>query len=304
MEPKKTENRKPIIITAAMIAVVCIAAAAVIFAKGGSAEKKLEEEVSLEKEVSAEEAAAADNEIAAIADASVGDIVYFGSYEQDNNLKNGTEPVAWYVLDKADGEATLLSVYLLDRRQYHENNISITWEDCILRSWLNDRFYNMAFSEKEQAAIVNANIVNEDNPYYGTKGGFDTADKVWLLSLGEAMRYFHIDMDVWVDYINGNMDWYEYAIYCYGQDNRVCAKPTVYAAARGAYAYSEENAQGDTDYSGYDMSYAVGSGWWWLRSPGNYAISAAGIYYCGDVRSLGSYVSNDGGVRPALKVAY
>lgn len=57
-----------------------------------------------------------EEEMAAIAGAAVGDIVSFGSYEQDNNPRNGTEPVDWYVLDKADGEATLLAVDLLDCR--------------------------------------------------------------------------------------------------------------------------------------------------------------------------------------------
>lgn len=134
----------------------------------------VEEETPVEEEVPAEEAAGRvpyADEMAAIANASVGDIVYLGSYEQDNNLGNGTEPVEWYVLDKADGEATLLAVYLLDCQPYHEVLEDITWEDCTLRNWLNDTFYNTTFSEEEQAAVVNTNVVNEDNPFFGTEGG-------------------------------------------------------------------------------------------------------------------------------------
>ncbi len=271
-------------------------------------EAPAEEEVPEEEaEEPAEEAAAAGrvpyaDEMAAIADASVGDIVYWGSYEQDNDPENGTEPVEWYVLDKADGEATLLAVYLLDWQQYHEAGGDITWENCTLRSWLNREFYNMAFSEEEQAAIVNTNVVNEDNPYCGTEGGNDTTDKVWLLSLGEMERYFHIDMNVYDDYINGNMSWNEYAIYCYGRDNRVCAKPTAYAGR--VYVYSEENIR-----YGIEMSYAIGSGWWWLRSPGYcsyyvaYVSGEGGVSDDGSVRNFGNVV-NCHGVRPALKVAY
>lgn len=137
------------------------------------------EETPVEENASAEKAAAAGrmpyaDEIAAIADAAVGDIVYFGSYEQGN----GPGPVEWYVLDKADREATLLSVDLLDCQPYHKDYTGITWENCTLRSWLNSVFYYTAFSEEEQAAIVNTNVVNEDNPFFGTKGGNDTTDKI------------------------------------------------------------------------------------------------------------------------------
>lgn len=151
-----------------------------------------------------------------------------------------------------------------------------------IRSWLNGEFYNTTFSKEEQAAVVNADVVNEDNPFYGTEGGSDTADKIWLMSLGEVEKYFHIDMDVYNDYWNGNMDWYEYALYCYGQDQRVCAKPTAYAASEGVWTYSKEDAQSALE-NGYDMSYAVGSGWWWLRSPGGGSDGAAFVYYDGDV---------------------
>ena len=44
-------------------------------------------------------------------DISVGDIITFGHYEQDNNLDNGAEPIEWIVLDVQDGKALLLSKY-------------------------------------------------------------------------------------------------------------------------------------------------------------------------------------------------
>jgi hypothetical protein len=43
------------------------------------------------------------------------------------------------------------------------------------------------------------------------------------------------------------------------------------------------------------------SGWWWLRSPGDYQVNAAGVYGDGDVDDDGYRVSfGIGGVRPAL----
>ena len=46
---------------------------------------------------------------------SVGDVLAFGHYEQDNNPDNGPEPIEWIVLDVQDGKALLLSRYGLVR---------------------------------------------------------------------------------------------------------------------------------------------------------------------------------------------
>lgn len=155
-EPEITGGKKRIGIVAAIAAAVCIVAVAVIFiVTGGTERRQAESDKTGGTSVSAEDAAAEGNasvgeetdkegifveetyaeEMAVIADAAVGDIVTFGSYEQDNDLENGMEPVEWYVLDKEDGEATLMSVYLLDWQPYNEDFIGMTWEDCTLRSW-------------------------------------------------------------------------------------------------------------------------------------------------------------------------
>lgn len=288
------------------IGIGVIAAAIVVggvsfFAMGGSTEKRLAEQAEQE---AAQAAGDGETEAASplgIGEVAAGQIITFGSYEQDGNTANGKEPIEWYVLEASNGEAVLLSVYLLDCQPYHETWEDITWEDCPLRSWLNSEFYNTAFSAEEQQAIINANVVNEDNPFWGTEGGNNTADKVWLLSLGEIERYFHIDRNVyWNDFYNGNMNWAEYAVYCYGQDHRVCAKPTAYAEARVLYVFSEKDLQ----YDGIDMSFAVGSGLWWLRSPGSFSSRAAYVSNVGGVFLHGYVVDDIGGVRPAIKMAY
>ena len=65
---------------------------------------------------------------------SVGDIVTFGSYEQDNNLSNGKEAIEWLVLDIQDGKALLLSKYGLETKEYNTGDYEITWERSTLRS--------------------------------------------------------------------------------------------------------------------------------------------------------------------------
>ncbi|MDO4181984.1 MAG: DUF6273 domain-containing protein [Coriobacteriia bacterium] len=125
----------------------------------------------------------------------VGHHVLFGSYEQDNNLANGTEPIEWRVLDVADGKALLVSEYGLDSQMYNFPHTSVTWETCTLRPWLNDTFFNAAFSATDQARIATTVVANDDNPDHGTPGGNDTQDKVFCLSIAEASRYFADNVD-------------------------------------------------------------------------------------------------------------
>lgn len=84
----------------------------------------------------------------------------------------------------------------------------------------------------------------------------------------------------------------------------MCAELTAYAAAKGAGTYLKEDAQYYLDNYGYDMSFAVGSGYWWLRSPGNDSCSVVGIDHGGMVWIYGNPVDYFERIRPALKVAY
>lgn len=95
------------------------------------------------------------------------------------------EPIKWRVLQSENGEAFLLSDIILDRQPYNENRKAITWEESSLRSWLNGKFINRAFSDEEKKKINITEIVNQDNRDYGTEGGNNTSDKIFLLSLQE-----------------------------------------------------------------------------------------------------------------------
>lgn len=122
--------------------------------------------------------------------AEVGDEVYLGSYEQDNNEANGKEPIAWLVLAKDKGRVLLISKYALDARAYNTEYRDITWAECSLRKWLNTEFIDAAFTGKARDAICKTAVHNADNPQYGTEGGADTTDRIFLLSIDEANRYF------------------------------------------------------------------------------------------------------------------
>lgn len=125
-----------------------------------------------------------------------GDVLTFGVYEQDNNHSNGKEPIEWIVLDKRGSELLLISRYCLDCRIYNSLDfwevfyVKITWEDCEMRKWLNTTFLSEAFNSNEQEMISQKRLSNLDNPKYNTDGGNNTEDRVFLLSINEAIRYF------------------------------------------------------------------------------------------------------------------
>ncbi len=121
----------------------------------------------------------------------IGDIITFGNYEQDNNTSNGKEPIEWQVLAKENNKLFIISKKALDCQEYYYSSYTnITWETCSLRSWLNNTFLNAAFSEKEQALIQTTTVSADKNPEYDTDPGNETNDKVFLLSITEAKKYF------------------------------------------------------------------------------------------------------------------
>lgn len=125
--------------------------------------------------------------------ATVGSIIPFGSYEQDNNTVNGKEDIEWLVLAKEGNRALVISKYALDCQNYHNSYTSVTWETCSLRTWLNEDFINAAFSSEEQAMIQNTTVTVDDNLAYNTPPGNNTTDKVFLLSITEVEKYFNSD---------------------------------------------------------------------------------------------------------------
>ena len=137
-----------------------------------------------------------------------GGYIKFGSYPQENG--NTREPIEWLVLEVNGNEAFLVSRYGLDCRQYHHACVSMTWEQCDLRKWLNHDFLEAAFTEEEQRRIKVSEVVNDNSRQYDTRGGNNTRDRVFCLSLAEAEQYFENDSE------------------------RRC-RPTAQAKAHGAY---------------------------------------------------------------------
>ncbi len=117
--------------------------------------------------------------------AKVGDVIIFGSYEQDKNTENGKEEIRWKVLENNASQLYLISEDALDFQPWSEGSSGYhkTWSESSIRYWLNDSFYNSAFSEEEKSSIVTATI------HTSTGSGSDTpeatTDHVFLLDIDE-----------------------------------------------------------------------------------------------------------------------
>lgn len=123
--------------------------------------------------------------------AQVGDMITFGAYEQDNNKSNGKEPIQWRVLDKKNGRLLVISRYGLDCRKYDLNHSD--WKGSSLRKWLNKDFIAQAFNSEELSLIPTVSVSSPTMPN-GKKVG-TTDDRLFLLSVEEAERYFKSDAD-------------------------------------------------------------------------------------------------------------
>ena len=205
---------------------------------------------------------------------TLGSIVAFGTYPQTTGGTDAT-PIEWIVLDydSKNNKALLLSRYGLDAQPYNTEWVSVTWETCSLRTWLNNTFMNNAFSAKEQSAILQTNVDNSKSHGYmlwKPDDGNNTQDRIFLLSYAEANKYLEVEHND-------------------SKNTKSQAAPTAYVMQR-VFKTNDKTADGES------------AGLWWLRSRGETQRSAALVYTDGslsfaDIRSDGALV------RPVLWIS-
>ena len=119
-----------------------------------------------------------------------GSEVTFGSYEQDDNLENGKEPVEWIIIDRNESSVMLISKKIIDVKAFNEDRFNATWETSSLRKWLNGTFYNNAFNVYEKQTITETRVIPDKKAYSTSPDqGKETIDKVYLLSGDEYKKY-------------------------------------------------------------------------------------------------------------------
>lgn len=204
------------------------------------------------------------------------------------------ETLNWTILEESDGEVFLLCNSIIDSQEYYHNMSSRTingktvytnnYAESNIRKWLNETFYETAFTEIQQNLIKTTNVDNSarsTNPYNNAtqwNSGVNqyacenTEDKIFLLSEEEVTNPNYG--------FNGSASAYDTARW---------RKTTDYAQAQGCYTYT-------------GSTYA-GNGYWWLRSPyySDYYI-AWHVRYNGDANS--NFIVNRTyyGVVPALRM--
>ena len=132
-----------------------------------------------------------------IKSAEVGDRVSFGNYKGSNG---------WIVLDKQDDKLLILSENAICDKEFNEERETVTWSTCSLRTWLNTEYLKQAFSERELESIADTSVYTEPSPGWRSpvgenayvdrlrsSEGENTIDKVFLLSVEEAEKYFSND---------------------------------------------------------------------------------------------------------------
>ncbi len=122
----------------------------------------------------------------------IGQHVLFGRIEQDGDSSTTDEPIEWIVVDQKDDTYLLYSKYSIMAGVYNTEKGSVTWETCTLRTDLNSNFLNTAFNDAEQTGIQMTTLSNGANPRYGTPGGNNTSDYVFIPSYDELVKYIEI----------------------------------------------------------------------------------------------------------------
>ena len=184
------------------------------------------------------------------------------------------EPIVWQVLAKENDGLYVMSKTLLDSQSYHNFWEGITWENSSLRAWLNDDFYNAAFSKNEKDKINTITHANENSPWDSEiNGGNDTTDNVWIISYSDAVNTA-----------------YGFSSGLYTDNAARRAQGSDYAKSQGLWV------------NNYDESEYYGDSYWWLRSPGDDSGDACGVGDGGCANGSDGVSFASDGVRPALKI--
>ena len=184
------------------------------------------------------------------------------THQDDNGYEPGNvywfkyEPISWTILSENTAKKTALVLCdMIIDSQHYDNTSSNNYAESAIRKWLNETFYNTAFTELQKQLIVRTTVDNcvestgfSSNPFACE----NTDDNIFLLSVKEASDSAYG--------LTSNVSRYK--------------KNTDYAKAQGAEA-------SQSTYGNY-----YGNGYWWLRSPADdFAVYACYVDMGGSITS-------------------
>ena len=212
----------------------------------------------------------------------VGDVIIFGGFE-------------FVVLDVQEREALILSKNIILYNHYHSRREDATWRESTIRDFLNNRFLLENFIQSEINRIVWSNfekneIENLDNLWFGTSGGEDGYDLVFLLCIQQVLRYFGDSgfVEAGINPAARNAVWPQFGAYLWG----------VHDQFSGSIHDDVLNRRMATDRQG-------DTGRWWLRNPGFYPTDAVFVDADGSLNINGTAVwFQDIGIRPAMWIRF
>lgn len=210
----------------------------------------------------------------------------YNGYHTNNVYYFKYEPLKWRVLDASTGLVVCDSIidsqpynnYILnvdfdwwgdsDRKHYASN-----WEYSSLRAWLNNEFYNTAFSKTQQSRVQKIERENKST-YSSEYDSNPTLDKITILSYDDVLNMSYGFSSLYSTY-----------------DTVRQRKGTDYAKCQGLYVYNSST-------SSYN-----GTSWWWLRSP-IHSDDVTGVSCDGRAKkNCGAcFTCDGGGVIPALNL--
>ncbi len=183
------------------------------------------------------------------------DTLTFGNYWQEDTNGDGKvdetddkQPIKWQILSQDGNDVFLMSDKILDYQPYG----SESWENSLIREWLNTSFYDDAFTDEEKLAIKETVVDNPDSEDEGADNP-DTTDKVYLLSHKEVK--------------NTELGFENGLIY-YGQSRK--ALSTGYVKDKTKNKLDEYHEKYGVKFAFEYNEFYDDTGSWWLRAVSRY----------------------------------
>ena len=123
--------------------------------------------------------------------AQPGTVLRFG--RRAERKSTAERPILWRAAQRQGDRLLLICEESVAQLPYHAELEEVSWERCRLRLWLNEVFLPLSFTAGERARICRTAVSAAGNALYGTPGGADTQDDLFLPSAEELRRWLPND---------------------------------------------------------------------------------------------------------------